>query len=138
MLGFLDKGGVKTVFLSFEGTVAVVKAGEYLGKNRDLVVKELTASELVIGAVDGPETVRIRLTEQEAPTLATISSGAGLPGAGGGMARPGRVAIPPRRGLLQRPALQPPPEEAVEEEAPPPIQDVPQEELLKQTPGGDN
>lgn len=136
VLGSLDKGGARTVFLSFDGTVSVVKAGEHLGKNRDLVVKELTASELVVGAVDGPETVRIRLAEQDSPTVTTISSGA-VPGAGGGAARPSGVAIPPRRGLLQRPTIQPPPQEPVEQEEPL-NQNVTQEQLLKQTPGGDD
>jgi hypothetical protein len=143
ILGSLDKGGVKTVFLSFEGTVSVVKAGERFGKNRDLVAKEITASELVVGAVDGPETIRVRLVEKEAPSLSTMSSAAGSPSAGNGAVRSGGMVIPPRRGILSAPGGASPqaaPEEeaveqeAVEQEEPPPIEDVIQEEPVNEEP----
>lgn len=137
LLGSLDKGGVRTVFLSYAGELSLVKAGESFGKQRDLVAKEVTASELVVGSATGPETVRIKLVENEAPTLSTMSPGALSRGAQGGGVRPGGRAIPPRRGILQ-PRQPDPEEEAVEQEEPPPNEDVIQEEpVIEEPPSGE-
>jgi len=116
-LGFLDKGGARTVFLSTEGNVFIVKAGEGFGKNKQLVAKEISDKHLVIGWTRGPETTRMELLESEAHQPAVLSSGAAsassaqkTPAAG---LRPGGAGFPSRRIFPQRDAVQPatPPEQ---------------------------
>lgn len=116
-LGFLDKGGARTVFLSTEGNVFIVKAGEGFGKNKQLVAKEISDKHLVIGWTRGPETTRMELLESEAYKPAVLSSGAATgssaqrtPAAG---LRPGGAGFPSRRIFPQRDAVQPaiPPEQ---------------------------
>jgi hypothetical protein len=149
-LGFLDKGGVKTVFLSSAGELFLVKAGESFGKGRDLLAQEITAAELVVRSAEGPETVRVRLVENEAlmPTLmGSWGGGAGsVSGAGAAVFRQGGTSIPPRRSILpQRGALRRPQPEAgretdgeVQQDTQPPDDGVKQEEPPTQGfPGGD-
>lgn len=145
-LGFLDKGGVKTVFLSSAGEVFLVKAGERFGKGQDLLAQEINATELVVRAVEGPETVRVKLVENEALKPAMMSPGGSgvsrAPEAASGMARPGGGMFPSRRSVLQQraPVRTAPPaeEENVEQDEPPPNENVTQEELIKQgLPGGE-
>jgi hypothetical protein len=128
----------------------LVKAGESFGKARDLLAQEITATELVVRAAEGPETVRVRLVENEALKPALMGSGAAGAGSAprivpGGL-RQGGTSIPPRRGILpQRGAFrspQPEVEEDADEEVPqdvqPPDDGVKQEEPLEQgLPGGD-
>ena len=137
-LGFLDKGGKRTVFLTSGDDVYLVKAGERFGKNRELIAKEISARQLVVGWVDGPETVKVQLLENEKLQPATISgaSSGGLsggPNVSGGRPRPANIA--PRRLLMpQRAPSVPPAEEPPVEEPPPPVEEPPpsQEELLQQ------
>lgn len=145
-LGFLDKGGVKTVFLSSAGELFLVKAGERFGKSQDLLAQEINATELVVRAAEGPETVRVKLVEKEALKPAMMSSGGGgasrPPEAASGMTRPGGGMFPSRRSVLQQrtPVRTAPPaeEENVEQDEQPPNENVTQEELIKQgLPGGE-
>lgn len=129
VLGSLDKGGVKTLFLSYEGEMSLVKAGETFGKQRDLVAKEITASELVVGSAEGPATVRILLVDNDGLTPATMTPGEASQGARSSGVRPGGMAIPPRRGILQPRVAEPPPEEEmVAPDEQPPDENVIQEE----------
>lgn len=135
-LGFLDKGGVRTVFLSKGGEVFLVKAGEAFGKDKTLLAKEISGRELVIGWVQGPETVRVQLIENEALKPATMSPGAESPSTGSGF-RPGGMSIPPRRGLLPprtpaRPVPAPDEEEVSEDGMQPPDDGVEQGEPPKE------
>jgi hypothetical protein len=124
---------VKTVFLSFEGDLSLVKAGEIFGKRHELVAKEITASELVVGSADGPETVRIKMVDKEAP--ATMTPGAASPGTRTGGVRPGGMGMPPRRGILQQRAAPPPEEpEPVEEEVVEPDVQTPEENVIQEEP----
>jgi hypothetical protein len=144
-LGFLEKGGVKTVFLSSAGELFLVKAGERFGKSRDLLAQEITATELVVRAPAGPETVRVRLIESGALTPQVLGFGAAganpAPGAGATEFRQGGADVPPQRSSRRR---TPPPEtgeEAAAEIQPdeqPPADGVKQEEPPKEGfPGGE-
>lgn len=143
-LGFLDKGGVRTVFLSSGGELFLVKAGEAFGRDKSLLAREISGKELVIGWVNGPETVRVQLIENEALKPATMSSGAASPLTGSGF-RPGGTGIPARRGLLPprapaRPVPAPAPDEdeVIEDEMLPPDDGVEQEEPPhEEAPGGE-
>jgi hypothetical protein len=141
-LGFLEKRATRTVFLTSGDDVYLVKAGERFGKNKELIAREITAKQLVVGWVDGPETVKVQLLENEKLQPAASSGGGsgGVTSAGpvGSLgARPGSIKIAPRRLLMpQRTTNQPPPPEEepppeVEAVEPPP-EDISQEELLKQ------
>jgi hypothetical protein len=149
-LGFLDKGGVKTVFLSNAGELFLVKAGESFGKVRELVAQEISATELVVRSAEGPEIVRVRLIENEALRPTLMGSGAvGAGSASGGGAsgfRQGGTNIPPRRSILpQRGTLRRPQPvaeeetgEEVQQDAQPPDDGVKQEEPPTEgLPGGD-
>lgn len=140
-LGFLDKGGVKTVFLSSGGELYLVKAGDAFGREKSLIARAITPQELVVGSVTGEETVRVRLIENEALKPATLSSGGGgvreVSTGEMGAVRPGGGLFPSRRSVLrQRLATQPIPVEgeAAGDQQPPPNENVTQEELLKQEP----
>lgn len=145
-LGFLDKGGVKTVFLSSAGDLFLVKAGERFGKGQELVAQEINATELVVRAVEGSETVRVKLVENEAlkPALLTpggVGGGGRSPAAVPGMARPGGGMFPSRRSILQQRApVQTAPsaeEEEIEVDEPSPDDNANQEEPDQGAPGGE-
>lgn len=146
-LGFLDKGGVKTVFLSGSGELFLVKAGERFGKTRELLAQEITATELVVRAPAGPETVRVRLVENEALKPQVMGSGgagaASAPGDGATELRQEETAAPAQRSFRRRRTPPPPePEEAaaaeVQQDVQPPADGVKQEEPPNQgLPGGE-
>ena len=142
-LGFLEKRGVRTVFLSSGGEVYLVKSGERFGKNKELIAEEITGKQLVVGWVDGPETVTVQLLENE--KLQPTSTGGAAPVRGSTVSpfgvssqRPGGLA--PRRLLMPQrtPVGEPPPEAETPPEEPPtetgeqPTENVSQEELLQQ------
>ena len=128
-LGFLQKGQVKTVFLSSGGELFLVKAGDSFGRDGDLIAQQITGSELVVGTREGTETVRVKLIEKQA-----LKPGLSLPGGGdsalqqkdlpaglrqGGTSFPGRRAVQQQR-LLPRPAAPP----TAAEESPESAEDV--------------
>jgi len=145
-LGFLDKGGKRTVFLTSGEDLYLVKAGERFGKNKELIAKEITAKQLVVGWVDGPETVKVQLLENEKlqpTTISSPSSGTSRGGVGFAGARPGAAKVAPRRLLMPQrtpsvppPAVKPPSEEPVDEDEGEdegqPTENISQEELLEQ------
>lgn len=144
-LGYLEKGGVRTVFLSGDGEIYLVKAGDHFGKGKELVAKEIGDKELVVGAAGVAEVVRVQLVENEklTPTIFGTGENASSRSAAGASAlRSGRPNIVPRRILPQRvsPRTESPPAdqeaEQVETEEQPPDDGVKQEELLKQEPPG--
>jgi len=65
-LGFLEKGQTRTVFLSSGGALYLVKAGDSFGRQHELIARDITASELVVGSSTGTETVRVKLIEKQA------------------------------------------------------------------------
>ena len=104
-LGFLDKGGVKTVFLSSGGDLFLVKAGDRFGKSRDLLAQDITGNQLVVRAVDGEVTVRVQLIENEAlkpGSMGTRGDDGSLRRTGSSGVRSGGSALPPRRSILPR------------------------------------
>lgn len=111
-LGFLDKGGVRTVFLSGDGEVYLVKAGDRFGRDGELVAREIDEKELVVGSADIAEVVRVRLMENEALTP-TIFGGGGAasarPTADGSSLRTRGITPPLRRGAPPRAVQQNPP-----------------------------
>jgi len=154
-LGFLEKRGVRTVFLSSGEDVYLVKSGERFGKNKELIAREITAKQLVVGWVDGPETVTVQLLENEKLQPATI--GGASPGTGSAAssfgapnpfgitsprpagAVPRRLLVPQRSSVEKPPQAveEPPPMEALPEEPPAeaddqPMENISQEELLQQ------
>jgi hypothetical protein len=71
-LGFLLKDGVRTIFLSSNEEIFVVKEGDRFGKNRRFLVTELTPAVLTIRQNDDPRLITVPLVEQ-AP-LAEVSN----------------------------------------------------------------
>jgi hypothetical protein len=144
-LGYLEKGGVRTVFLSGDGEISLVKAGDHFGKGNELVAREVSDRELVVGAAGVAEVVRVQLVENEKLMPTVLGTGQAAPSrsdAGTSASRSGRPNVVPRRILPQRvpprPESPPADQEAgeVEPEEQPPDDGVKQEELLKQEPPG--
>lgn len=146
-LGFLDRGGVKTVFLSGAGELYLVKAGDMFGRDKSLVAREITGQELVVGSIHDAATVRVKLVEKEALMPTVLSAGGGsdlsrLPGSAAGLSRPAGGAFPSRRSVLQQRAAVPPipagGETRVQEEIQPPNENETQEAPAKEgLPGGE-
>jgi hypothetical protein len=63
-LGFLEKEKVKTVFLSSEGEIFLVKKGETFGEENEFHVTNLTPEMLVIRRREDPRAITIPLVEQ--------------------------------------------------------------------------
>lgn len=93
-LGFLLKDGVKSIFLSANEEIFVVRKGDRFGNNKRFLVAELTPERLTIRQDDDPRPITIPLVEQaplvEAPTF---SPGQEFPGRSG-QTRP-RRPLPP-------------------------------------------
>ena len=140
-LGFLDKGGKKTVFLSNAGELFLVKAGERFGKYKELQAQEINATELVVRSVKGPETVRVKLIEKEVLKPAMIGSGSPDSGSAPGdmsteLLQGGSENAPtpriPRRRRGPPPEVQEEAAEEVKQDVQPPDDGVKQEEPLKE------
>jgi hypothetical protein len=71
-LGFLLKEGEKTVFLSSEGEIFVVKKGERFGREKEFYVTDVSAERLTIRQGDDPRAITIPLVEQ-APLVPAAS-----------------------------------------------------------------
>jgi hypothetical protein len=63
VLGFLDKGEARSVFLSSGSDVLVLKSGKTFGDRNKFIVTEITATELVISSADRSVSVRVALDE---------------------------------------------------------------------------
>jgi hypothetical protein len=73
VLGFLDKGGVRSIFMSSGSDVLVLKQGENFGERNRFVVAEITATELVVSSRDRSVTVRLPLGEVDSREPAVMS-----------------------------------------------------------------
>lgn len=93
-LGFLLKEGVRTIFLSANEEIFVVKKGDRFGNNRRFLVAELTPEKLTIRQDDDPRPIIVPLVEQ-APLVE-------MPGPSPAQEVPGRTVPAQRR----RPPLQ--------------------------------
>lgn len=103
VLGFLEKSGVRSVFLTNGPEVVVVRPGQSFGPGNRFVATAITATELVVASADRSATVRVSLGEagnREPAIIAPVS-----------VPRPGIDVEPlrpsPARGLGRR--VPPPP-----------------------------
>lgn len=147
-IGYLEKSGVKTVFLTSAGEIYLVKAGDRFGKSNEMVAREVTPKELVIGSVSGSESVRMMLHENEklVPSLFSAEQGSGVRSAPTGTSlRPtGAVGMPRRNLLTPRAPVRPAPvveqnvDENVGQDTQPPDDGVkPEESPAGDSPSGD-
>ena len=69
-LGFLQKDGAKTLFLSSQGEIFVAKKGDAFGKQKEFVISDVSAETLTIRQGSGPGIITVSLKEQQplAPT----------------------------------------------------------------------
>jgi hypothetical protein len=128
VLGFLEKGGVRSLFVSDGKDVLVIKSGERFGSRGNFIASEITATELVVAQKsDRSVTVRLPLdvSSQEPAIMAPTS-----------VPRPEVEAAPtpPSSPIGRRSRVRPGygGEAAVPEEAPQP-EGVPQSEEAPQT-----
>lgn len=64
-LGFLQKDGAKTLFLSSQGEIFVAKKGDAFGKQKEFVITEVSAETLTIRQGSGPGVITVSLKEQQ-------------------------------------------------------------------------
>lgn len=117
-LGFLEKKGVKTIFLSASDEIFVVKQGDHFGRGGQFQVTQITPERLVVRQENDPRPITIPLVEQ-----APLAPARGFPG------RPAA----PRSGFPGRvpggmPGSAPPPEEIFTPEETTPEEEPPPEE----------
>ena len=63
-LGFLQKDGAKTLFLSSQGEIFVAKKGDAFGKQKEFVITDVSAETLTIRQGSGPGVITVSLKEQ--------------------------------------------------------------------------
>ena len=77
VLGFLEKGGVRSLFLTDGKDVLVIKPGERFGSRGNFIASEITAKELVVAQKSDPSvTVRLPLGDvrnQEPAVMSPVS-----------------------------------------------------------------
>ena len=77
-LGFLDKGGEKTVFLSSEGSLFLAKRGEQFGLDLEFTVEDISGDLLLVRPEGRDFLIDIPLIEQQ-KLQASVSAPAHLP-----------------------------------------------------------
>lgn len=70
-LGYLEKAGVKTIFLGSSGEVFVVKKGQRFGKKGEFLIVELTPTLMTVQGRDNPQPITLPLVEKESLTPPT-------------------------------------------------------------------
>lgn len=101
-LGFLDKGGEKTVFLSSEGSLFLAKRGEQFGLDLAFTVEDISGDLLLVRPEGRDFLIDIPLIEQQ-KLNASVSAPARLP-AVAPISQPQARAFNPKRRML-RPAV---------------------------------
>ncbi len=97
-LGYLEKEKVKTVFLSLENEIFIVKEGDLFGKNKEFEAEEITDEKIVIrhGSGTFPITIPLIDTTPSAPSSPAPSRMSTPPvGRSPGNMRPTRFRPPP-------------------------------------------
>lgn len=112
-LGFLEKAGEKTVFLSSAGRVFLVKRGESFGLNQEFLVADIAGNLLQVRHAGRDELVEIQLVERQKLNAST-SSPARMSSDVGVSNRPGARTVSPRQRSI-RPAASQDGEESVPE-----------------------
>ena len=100
-LGFLDKGGEKTVFLSSEGSLFLAKRGEQFGLDMEFTVEDISGDLLLVRPEGRDFLIDIPLIEQQ-KLQASVSAPAHLPSQKM-ISQPKARAFNPKRRML-RPA----------------------------------
>ena len=121
-LGYLEKGGEQTVFLSGNNELFLAKKGSRFGRNQEFIVAGLTPEKLIVRQADDPREIVINLVEKaplvpQKPAIGNRSPVRNMP----------VRALPPPRVQPRRPAVPEPPAEVEppqqipgDEAAPPP------------------
>lgn len=104
-LGYLQKEGERTIFLTAADEIFLVKNGDSFGRSKQFQITELTADRLVIRQGEAPQPIVISLVEQA--SLAPARTPSTMPA--GNRFRPGGAPAAP---------FSPPPPVAQEEESP--------------------
>ncbi len=119
-LGFLEKAGEKTVFLSSGGNLFLAKRGEKFGADQEFLVTDIDGNLLKVRHTGREGLIEIPLIEQQ-KLSASVSSPAKMPPAAGISNQPAKRSFMPRARALQ-PAAPPESEqpfpEMIEENAP--------------------
>lgn len=100
-LGFMVKGGEKTVFLSSGEDIFLAKRGGAFGKNKEFRVEDLTEGELIVSRDGQPGTMTVSLVVNEKLTPAISTPAKSLGGIGSAPA-PARPVFQSPTGTLQR------------------------------------
>jgi hypothetical protein len=100
-LGFLDKGGEKTVFLSSDGSLFLAKRGEQFGLDLEFTVEDISGDLLLVRPAGRDFLIDIPLIEQQ-KLQASVSAPAHLPSQKT-ISQPKARAFNPKRRML-RPA----------------------------------
>ena len=103
-LGFLDKGGEKTVFLSSEGNLFLAKYGEKFGSDLEFTVENISGNLLKVRHSGREGLIEIPLIEQQ-KLSASVSAPAHLPPQRM-MSQPKARAFNPKRRTLRPAAAQ--------------------------------
>ena len=123
-LGFLEKSGEKTVFLSSSGKLFLAKRGENFGADREFQVADIVGNILKVRHEGRDGLLEIPLIEQQ-KLNASVSAPAKLPPRPGASSQPGRRILTPRPGVV-RPGTpqdgEQPVSEVIEENSPNPEQ----------------
>ena len=101
-LGFLEKAGEKTVFLSSGGDLFLVKRGESFGIDQEFLVEAIDGNLLQVRHVGRDELVEIPLIEQQ-KLNASVSAPAHITPMAGASNQPSPRTFTPKRRML-RPA----------------------------------
>lgn len=100
-LGFLDKEGEKTIFLSSEGRLFLAKNGEKFGANQEFLIADIDGNLLQVRHTGRQGLIEIPLIEQQ-KLSASVSSPAKMPAGAGISSQPGS------RNFMLRPKVFPP------------------------------
>lgn len=77
-VGFLEKGGEKTIFLSSSGEMFLVKSGERFGVDQEFLVKEIEGNLLRIKHKDREGLIELELIEQQKLNSAVSAPAKGM------------------------------------------------------------
>jgi hypothetical protein len=101
-LGYLDKDGRKTVFLSRDQTLFLVTKGTRFGDQQQFTVTELTPEQLVIQAENDDRQIVVPLRENQ-PLIPVFHPGRPIPRGGGSPIFPTRRVFTPRAPVVPSP-----------------------------------
>ncbi|MGK2904878.1 MAG: hypothetical protein ACSLFH_00805 [Desulfuromonadales bacterium] len=123
-LGFLEKSGEKTVFLSSGGKLFLAKRGEDFGADLEFQVADIVGNILKVRHAGRDGLIEIPLIEQQ-KLNASVSAPARLPPLAGVSSQPGKRALTPRPAVVRPGAPQEseqPVSDTIEEDSPIPEQ----------------